>query len=101
MKNTTDAAALNRFARRRIASCLMLACAASSMAAVSAVTAGAPGGRHVPNATVTNCDDDGAGSLRAAIAAASSGDTIDLTALACSTISLTTGFIGVAEDDLP
>ena len=30
---------------------------------------------------VTNCDDDGAGSLRAVVAASASGDTIDLSAL--------------------
>src|SRR5690348_5676883 len=51
-------------------------------------------------ATVTNCDDDGPGSLRATVAAAVSGDTIDFNGLACSTISLTTGFISVTQDDL-
>ena len=49
---------------------------------------------------VSNCDDDGSGSLRAAVAAAASGDTIDLTGLTCSTISLLTGFINVTQDDL-
>jgi hypothetical protein len=53
-----------------------------------------------PTATVTNCDDDGTGSLRATVAAAASGDTIDFTGLSCSTISLTTGFINVTQDDL-
>lgn len=58
------------------------------------------GGVSQATATVTNCDDDGPGSLRAAVAAAVSGDTIDFNGLACSTISLTTGFIGVTQDDL-
>ena len=44
-----------------------------------------------PTATmrpVTNCDDDGAGSLRAVLAATASGDTVDLSGLTCSSISL-------------
>lgn len=47
---------------------------------------------------VTNCDDDGAGSLRAVVAASASGDTIDLSALDCSTITLETGAIAVRLD---
>lgn len=48
---------------------------------------------------VQNCDDAGAGSLRAAVDGAADGDTIDLTQLQCSTISLSTGaiLIGVAD----
>jgi hypothetical protein len=55
-----------------------------------------------PGATlvVTNCDDSGAGSLRDTIAAAVSGDTIDLTQLTCSTITLTSAMIRVLQDDL-
>jgi len=41
---------------------------------------------------VTTCDDGGPGSLREAYFNAVDGDTIDLTQLACSTISLSTGF---------
>lgn len=37
---------------------------------------------------VTNCSASGIGSLAAAVAAATSGDTIDMTALACGTITL-------------
>jgi hypothetical protein len=54
-----------------------------------------------PNATVrvvTNCNDDGAGSLRAVVAASASGDTIDLSALTCSAITLETGAIAVRLD---
>ncbi len=49
---------------------------------------------------VTNCDDSGSGSLRDAIAGAASGDVIDLTQLTCSTITLTSGAITTALDDL-
>lgn len=49
---------------------------------------------------VVNCDDDGPGSLRAAVAGAASGDTIDLTSLTCSVISLGTGAIEIEMDDL-
>ncbi len=42
---------------------------------------------------VQNCNDSGPGSLRQAFADANSDDTIDLTQLSCSTITLTTGSI--------
>jgi hypothetical protein len=44
---------------------------------------------------VTNCNDDGDGSLRAVIAASASGDTVDLSHLSCSAITLRTGAIAV------
>jgi hypothetical protein len=50
--------------------------------------------------TVSNCDDVGAGSLREAFASAVSGDVIDLTALDCSTITLTSGALATSADDL-
>lgn len=49
---------------------------------------------------VGNCNDSGAGSLRNAVAIADSGDRIDLTGLACSRITLTSGRIAVPQDDL-
>lgn len=49
---------------------------------------------------VTNCNDAGAGSLRDASLAAASGDTIDMSSLACSSITLTTGTIATGVDDL-
>jgi len=49
---------------------------------------------------VGNCDDSGSGSLRDAIAGANSGDTIDLTQLSCSQITLTTGSIMFTQTDL-
>jgi hypothetical protein len=56
-----------------------------------------------PSATllVTNCDNAGPGSLRDTVSfLAVSGDTVDLSALPCSTITLTTGAIDVMQDDL-
>ena len=50
--------------------------------------------------TVTTCNDSGAGSLRNAVSVAASGDTIDLASLACSTITLTSGAIDIAQNDL-
>lgn len=53
-----------------------------------------------PDAVVTNCDDSGPGSLRDAVDNAPSGDTIDLTQLTCSRITLTTGSILFGQHDL-
>jgi len=52
--------------------------------------------------TVTSCSDAGAGSLRATVASAASGDTIDFdtAAMGCSKITLTTGSIATSLDDL-
>jgi hypothetical protein len=47
---------------------------------------------------VSTCADGGSGSLRAEIAGASDGSTIDLTALNCSVITLTQGAIDVTHD---
>lgn len=51
---------------------------------------------------VDSCDDDGPGSLRALVASAASGDTVDYSNLTCNTgaISLTTGAIAVEQRDL-
>jgi hypothetical protein len=47
---------------------------------------------------VDNCLDDGsAGTLRSVLAGAAEGDTIDLTALTCSTITLTQGPLNIAS----
>lgn len=50
--------------------------------------------------TVTNCNDAGAGSLRNAIAGAHSGDTVDLSALACNRIALASGELAIPANDL-
>lgn len=49
---------------------------------------------------VTNCEDSGPGSLRDAVTNAVDGDTIDLTSLPCSTITLTSGAISIGLDNL-
>ena len=49
---------------------------------------------------VTNCLDSGVGSLRASVHDAVEGDVVDMTNLQCSPISLTTGAIAVARDNL-
>lgn len=85
-------------ARRPLAACFAMLFAATASSAAIATVDSPPKPR--PAVAVTTCDDDGPGSLRATIAAAVSGDTVDLGALTCGTISLTTGFIGVAQDDL-
>jgi len=46
---------------------------------------------------VTNCNDAGAGSLRQAVHDAVDGELVDATTLACSKITLTTGFILVGH----
>ncbi len=57
--------------------------------------------RPAATLAVTSCADDAdPGTLRNVIGAAHSGDTIDLSALACSTITLTQGAIETALDDL-
>jgi hypothetical protein len=55
---------------------------------------------NVPNLTVTNCNDSGAGSLRDALANPPDGTIVDLTQLSCSTISLTTGAILIGASDI-
>ena len=59
----------------------------------------APSAWAVPPAVI-NCNDSGTGSLRAAVAGAASGDTIDMSALACGKITLTTGAINVTVNTL-
>ena len=49
---------------------------------------------------VTRCDDAGPGSLRDVVASAQDSDVVDLTALTCSTITLTTGAIEIPVDNL-
>src|SRR3954463_10273345 len=70
-------------------------------AAVRAIPHGTrrPGGGIV--IPVTSCaDDGGTDTLRHAVLVASSGDTVDLSGLSCSTITLAAGAIGVDVDDL-
>ncbi|MGH8173025.1 MAG: hypothetical protein ACREPX_07740, partial [Rhodanobacteraceae bacterium] len=70
-----------------------LAIALAFLATVEADARPQPGSPAVPSGAtpVTTCDDGGPGSLREVYFNAVDGDTIDLTQLACSTITLTTG----------
>lgn len=56
--------------------------------------------RSPQDIVVTNCFDNGAGSLREAITTAVTGDTIDLTQLQCSTITVSTGAIIFGQNQL-
>lgn len=71
------------------------ACLAASLALASA-------SGEAADRPVTSCGDNGSGSLRAAIAAATSGDTVvfDTSSMNCSTITLTTGSLVVTAADL-
>lgn len=69
---------------------------------VAAALALAPPIASAADRTVTNCLNMGAGSLRAAVAAAASGDRIvfDTATMNCSAITLTSGQISVDVDEL-
>ena len=76
---------------------------AALMQALHAVGVKPRPGAYAPAATtaVTSCaDDNSSGSLRSIIAAAGEGDTIDLSALTCSVVTLTQGAIPVPLDSL-
>lgn len=77
----------------------VLACGVSCTAAASAY---APSSALLPHTAlaVGNCNDSGSGSLRDAVNHAADGDTIDLTQLSCSVISLSTGAIVIGAQDL-
>jgi hypothetical protein len=82
-------------ARSRLAS-LSFLCGSTLLASVL-ISAGAA---EAATRTVSNCNDSGTGSLRNAIAGALSGDTIDLSQLGCSRITLSGGTIAVPQADL-
>lgn len=71
---------------------------AAAVRAIQHGTRRPEGGIVIP---VTSCADDGGfDTLRHAVLIASSGDTVDLSGLTCSTITLASGAIGVDVDDL-
>lgn len=74
---------------------LLSACIAASLAAPA--TAGPTG--FVTHA-VTNCDDDGPGSLRDALRISTDFDAVDMTGLQCSTITLASGELVADADNL-
>ena len=69
-------------------------------AAIATVTLGHAEPAQGRTVAVTNCNDTGAGSLRALVATADNGDTVDLRALSCPAIYLRSGPIAVAQDTL-
>lgn len=71
------------------------------LAATCAVCAAAyPSHAEAASVLVTNCSDAGPGSLRAVVANAHSGDLIDMRALSCTRIVLTSGAIPVTQASL-
>jgi hypothetical protein len=74
-----------------LVACLLLPLGIGDLACSTAEAATLP---------VTNCNDAGGGSLRAALAAAHNGDSVDLSALTCGKISLATGELSVPIDNL-
>jgi len=67
---------------------------------VAALALEAPSLSRAANLIVTNCNDSGAGTLRDAVSQAANGDTVDLTRLQCSSISLAIGEIAIDQNDL-
>ncbi|HKE48410.1 MAG TPA: hypothetical protein VKB52_10120, partial [Rhodanobacteraceae bacterium] len=127
--DTRDTSAITRLGRAPLALCLGTALAVGSTCAGAADAPRLPiplrsgevlPAHRLPNAVigprlhhdtphpdggivipVTSCADDGSdGTLRHAVLVASTGDTVDLTALTCSTITLESGAISVDVDDL-
>lgn len=75
--------------------------AASLSAMIVAASAGHVSDvRAATTLQVTNCGDSGPGSLRDSVAAASSGDTVDLRNLSCRRITLTSGAIAIPQASL-
>jgi hypothetical protein len=83
-----------RLPLRPLAAAFALALALEASAPVHATP------RSPQSIVVENCNDAGAGSLRDAVNNAADGDTIDLTQLQCSTISLSTGAILIGTTGL-
>jgi parallel beta-helix repeat protein len=71
-------------------------------ACVAAIFAFSAPAIYANSVFVTNCNDSGVGSLRAAVAAAADSDVVDATQLSgvCSTITLKTGDIAVTQNNL-
>jgi hypothetical protein len=81
----------------------LVVCLASALFAHAAAASGAASRpTEGANLLVDNCNDSGAGSLREVIAGVASGDVVDLSALSCTGITLTSGAIvvGSAVGDL-
>lgn len=93
-------ACAGRRSERRACAPRRRALVASLALVFSVAAADGPATRGNGWVTVSNCNDGGPGSLREAMAVAIDNDFVDARALACGTITLTTGQIYVAADDV-
>jgi len=85
--------------KTRLAACLALAFGGAAVSSSAPAQSGAAPLASGSTFLVTNCNDSGGGSLRNAVSMAVSGDTVDLSGLSCSSITLTTGaIISVVKD---
>lgn len=92
--------ASSRFMPRIALACiplLMLSPVVAGHADDSAVAAPATAEPTAMTITIKNCNDSGPGSLRAAVARALSGDSIDMRGLGCRRINLTSGAIMIPQ----
>jgi len=95
---STDGPVMAAFRASRVAGS---ASAARPPAARAVAFAGTPSSQLAGEIVVTSCaDDDGFDTLRHAVLVANSGDTVNLSALPCSTITLQSGAIAVGLTDL-
>jgi len=90
---------MNDVASRRMPGAALLSLALVAVVGVASATA-ATASTSATCITVRNCNDSGSGSLRAAIARAVSGDTIDMRSLTCSAITLSGGAIVIPQANL-
>lgn len=103
MKKTHRKTAATALTTRPLVACVLAALATTLNGGISASAQTLRTGSIKPNSTlaVTSCADDGsAGTLRSVVATAVSGDTVDLSHLDCSTITLENGEIEVSVDAL-
>jgi hypothetical protein len=77
-------------AQRTLAHALALALGGAALITAARVVDAAPAPNGA-NIAITNCNDSGPGSLRAAMASVTNNSSIDFDQLTCSTITLTTG----------
>ena len=90
---------MNHVASRRMPNAALISLSVVAVFGIASATAStAP--TSAMCITVRNCNDSGSGSLRAAIARAVSGDTIDMRGLTCSAITLSGGAIVIPQANL-
>lgn len=90
---------MNHVASRRMPGAALLSLSLVAVVGVASATASTPS-TSAMSIAVSNCNDSGSGSLRAAIARAVSGDTIDMRGLTCRAITLSGGAIVIPQANL-